>query len=604
MASGLSSREVKPELRIEIEMISGKCIECGLCVSECRFLQKYGTPKGIADAYDPEDKHYLAMPFECSLCQLCTAVCPVNINPGEMLLAMRQETAARGWGDYPEHSVILGYERRGTSRRYSYYTFPAGCDTIFFPGCTLPGTRPGRVTRIYDYLKKDIPALGIVLDCCTKPSHDLGLERHISTMFGEMRDFLVGNGIRKVLVACPNCYKVFKKFGQGLSVRTVYEVMAENGTPDTGKVSGTVTIHDPCPLRFENSVHSAVRELASRQGLTIEEMPHNRTTTLCCGEGGAVGFLSPELSKNWTALRKKEADGRPILTYCAGCANLLGAVTPTHHILDLLFEPEETLAGNAKVSRAPLTYFNRLNLKSRLKDTVKGAVTRERTFTSREESKKGRDVTIPEIRSVLYRKIMALAFLLLFAAGAFIVVRHYFYILDSYYYTSEFHYLFITNNLKEGNLEKFVDYFSSMKTGRQAGAMVFLSHLTQNVMLPFSKQILFGATAGAFGIVKGTLLSYASLFLVGLLTFGIGMFFLAEVLPFLTEKKVLNCKAWANSTVVRLFPAIVAVPWVPVSAVAILAALFRLPFRRYTLFMAVGLVIRTLWLLIMPGFFV
>lgn len=377
----LYHKNVRPSLQEELETISEKCTACGLCVKECKFLQRYGTPKEIADAYNPSDKGHQAMPFECSLCGLCVAVCPAKINPATMFIDMRRETVVRGMGDYPEHSVIIGYEKRGTSKRYSFYTIPPGCDTVFFPGCTLPGTRPEKVRTLYEHLKKTIPSLGIVLDCCAKPSYDLGREDSMRAMFQEMNDFLLKNGVRNILVACPNCYKVFNKFGKGLSVRTVYEAMAESGLPETERVNSVVTIHDPCPIRFEESIHVAVRHLITQKGLSIEEMPHSRKRTICCGEGGAVGFISPELSKNWTALRKKEAQGRRIITYCAGCANLLGAVTPASHVLDLLFEPSATVAGKAKVSKAPITYWNRLRLKKHVKENLVGAVTRERTFT-------------------------------------------------------------------------------------------------------------------------------------------------------------------------------------------------------------------------------
>jgi hypothetical protein len=38
-------------------------------------------------------------------------------------------------------------------------------------------------------------------------------------------------------------------------------------------------------------------------------------------------------------------------------------VTPTFHLLDLLFEPEATMNGKAKTSRSLFTYLNRLKLK-------------------------------------------------------------------------------------------------------------------------------------------------------------------------------------------------------------------------------------------------
>ena len=78
-----------------------------------------------------------------------------------------------------------------------------------------------------------------------------------------------------------------------------------------------------------------------------------------------------------------------MVTYCAGCVNALKSSTPTGHILDLVFEPEATLSGKAKVSQAPITYLNRLRLKSKFKKLINPAVTRERTYTGEEKGSKG-----------------------------------------------------------------------------------------------------------------------------------------------------------------------------------------------------------------------
>ena len=67
----------------------------------------------------------------------------------------------------------------------------------------------GQNLKLYEYLNKTIPGLGIVLDCCTKPSHDLGREGYFNSMFQEMKDFLVQNGVGGEMVACPNCFKIF-----------------------------------------------------------------------------------------------------------------------------------------------------------------------------------------------------------------------------------------------------------------------------------------------------------------------------------------------------------------------------------------------------------
>lgn len=371
---------LRPTLAIELQKNIDKCIECNLCVRECRFLQQYGTPKQIALRYDPVLKERRGLPFECSLCRLCEVVCPpkVGLNPARMFLEMRRESVDRDAGNFTQHGKILNYEKRGTSKRYSYYAFPENCDTILFPGCTLPGTRPGKVMALFEHIQKSIPYLGIVLDCCTKPSHDLGRDTHFRAMFFEMKEYMLSHGIKNILVACPNCYKVFSQYGGELKVKTVYEHLAKTALPPTENISASVTIHDPCSTRHETDIQQAVRQLVIQKSLSIEEMKHHGVKTLCCGEGGSVSCLLPALSQEWSSRRQSEARGTVILTYCAGCANFLGAVTPTHHILDLLFDPKKTLAGKVKAARAPFTYLNRILLKKRFKKKIPAAVSRIR----------------------------------------------------------------------------------------------------------------------------------------------------------------------------------------------------------------------------------
>lgn len=371
----------RPSLRELLGTVVTGCSECGTCVTECAFLRRYGTPKGIAASFDASDMASLSLPFECSLCGLCTAVCPEELDLENLFLEMRREAVARGLGHFPEHAPLLNYERLGTSRRFSLYRLPKGCTTIFFPGCALSGTRPDGVSRVFDRLQKTDPTVGIVFDCCLKPSHSLGREQYVNAMFQEMRDYLLDQGVKEVLLACPNCRVMFDSHGHGLTVRTVYEVLAESEfTPE--KATGTVTVHDPCVVRLAEPVHGAVRTLLQRQGLKVEEMDHSGKTTLCCGLGGGVKLFAPELAEEAASRRKDEAKGRRIITYCAGCVQALGSHNPTSHLLDVLFTPEQALAGKNKGAAAPITYLNRLRLKKRFKSMEGGAVMRERTFTA------------------------------------------------------------------------------------------------------------------------------------------------------------------------------------------------------------------------------
>jgi len=377
----------RPELNELIAATKSGCVECGMCLKECAFLKKHGTPKAIADGFDASAPASLSLPFECSLCGLCTTVCPKQLNPVDLFRAMRCEAVDRGLGDYPEHKPLVNYERLGTSRRFSLYRLPRGCTTVFFPGCSLSGTRPEGVNKIFARLRQLDPAIGIVFDCCSKPSLSLGREQQAHAMFEEMNNWLVQQGVQEVLVACPNCQMTFISMSRGLKIRTVWEVLAESGA-QFQKVSGTVTVHDPCAIRNGEPVHQAVRTLLKRQGLTVEEMPHSGRNTICCGQGGAVGLLNPELAATWWELRKREAAGRRIITYCAGCAQALGGHTPTNHLADVLFDPDETMVGKKKGTGPPFTYLNRLRLKRAFKRQEGDAVMRERTFALKESKKR------------------------------------------------------------------------------------------------------------------------------------------------------------------------------------------------------------------------
>jgi uncharacterized membrane protein YdjX (TVP38/TMEM64 family)/Fe-S oxidoreductase len=355
----------------------GGCTGCGVCVKECGFLKLYGSPRDRCRAYDPEDPKKNVVCFECSLCGLCTAVCPENLDPQALFLEMRREAVDRGYGTFPEHRGLLGYERTGTSKRFSWYGLPDGCTTVFFPGCALPGTRPEATLQVYEKLREAIPALGLVMDCCTKPSHDLGRQDYFTEMFCEMVAWLEAHGVQRILVACPNCYKVFSEYARNLVTETVYEKLAElEPVAAVPTRSEAVTIHDPCVVRRASEPQTAVRTLLSGSGHTIEEMPHTRATALCCGEGGTVGALAPDLANGWGERRVREAAGRQVITYCAGCANHLGKRLNVSHILDIV-------CNTSKPSSGPITYLNRLRLKSRFRKIVPAAATRERITTNR-----------------------------------------------------------------------------------------------------------------------------------------------------------------------------------------------------------------------------
>jgi uncharacterized membrane protein YdjX (TVP38/TMEM64 family)/Fe-S oxidoreductase len=356
-----------PESATEGQSIASGCNECGACVAQCPFLAKYGTPAAIARGILAETNS--VDPFECSLCNVCGAVCPEKLSPADMFLAMRRQAAENGNVDLSRYAPLIKYEQRGHSDMFAWYS-PEGAKSVFFPGCTLPGTRPEITRYFFEQLRKLIPDLGIVLDCCHKPSHDLGRQEFFIERFESIRNRLVDQGVAEVLVACPNCFKVFARYGSPLKITTVYEALARNVQPIPATLNEQVVLHDPCPLRNEDAIQSSVRTLLAAQGLTVRKMKYSGRRTLCCGEGGGVGFHNPGFAKSWAEKRKQLAGDDRIVTYCAGCAEFLGRIAPVCHLGEILYEPERALAGQSKVSSPPMTYVNRLLLKRWLKKFV------------------------------------------------------------------------------------------------------------------------------------------------------------------------------------------------------------------------------------------
>ncbi len=316
------------------------------------------------------------MAYHCSLCGLCTAVCPEGVDPCSMFFEIRRYHVESGSFDARPYRSLIRYEALGGSHLFSWYGLPDSCDTVFFPGCALPGTRPAVTWQIYQQLRLFDPSLGIILACCAKPSHDLGRVEHFQSVFGELLRRLSARGVKNVLTACPSCTKIFRDYGKGLSVQTVYEFFNNQGGLETGTAgrNGEITVHDPCQLRDSPEVQSAVRSLVVDLGYTVVEMSHQGKTTLCCGEGGAVGCIESKFSRGWTETRRQESEGRKLVTYCAGCTGFLGRVIPTFHILDLLFRTEGVSDGEISVSRGLMTSINRLLLKLRLASIPRAAV--------------------------------------------------------------------------------------------------------------------------------------------------------------------------------------------------------------------------------------
>lgn len=372
--------EAAAELKTVATTIALKCIDCRRCRQNCAFLSNAGKPVDIAQAVLFEEDVY---PYNCSLCGLCSEVCPENLPLKDMFLLLRRKLVSEGAVDFAPYRRLLSHERIGRSRAFVSYALPDGCDTVFFPGCNLPGSRPEQTHWLFLQLQKHFNCLGIVLDCCLKPSHDLGRQEWFRNNFFTIVQRLLDNGISRVLTGCPSCHWIFREYGGPLQVTSAYEVLADD-VKESDSSASVYRLHDACTARYEDGMQQAVRKLAIAKGLELQETKHSGNGAICCGQGGGVFCVAPELADGWTQTKEKESAEVPVLTYCGGCHEFLRRRLQTTHILDVLHNPQRALAGEQSITSGPRAYFSRLRFKRRIVNDMldTGAATRAPKYRS------------------------------------------------------------------------------------------------------------------------------------------------------------------------------------------------------------------------------
>ncbi len=70
-------------------------------------------------------------------------------------------------------------------------------------------------------------------------------------------------------------------------------LLAQLPLPAASSIHGTVSVHDPCHLVHAQGVRQEPRQILSRSGYVIQEMPES---DLCCGAGGIYNLTHPEMA--------------------------------------------------------------------------------------------------------------------------------------------------------------------------------------------------------------------------------------------------------------------------------------------------------------------
>ncbi|MEA4855195.1 MAG: pyridine nucleotide-disulfide oxidoreductase/dicluster-binding protein [Solidesulfovibrio sp.] len=391
---------------------AARCLQCDCmeCVKVCEYLKHY---KGYPKLYARQIYNNLSIVLgnhsmnkmidSCTLCGLCTEVCPEDFSMAELCLDSRRDMVNRGKMPPAAHEFALEDLAFSNGPDFALLRAEPGqttCSHLFFPGCQLGGDPNARIPEAYAFLRAKLAGgVGLALGCCGAPALWAGRQTLFEEVVAAFRTQWESLGRPRLVTACASCLAVFRQAAPDIPAVSLWQVLNdETGLPEAAGFTpdGPLAVHDSCTARHDATAQAAVRALLGKRGLAFEELPLSGRYTECCGFGGLVGNAHPELAKAITE-RRAAASPRDFLATCAMCRDRLAHVGKrAYHLLDLLFPGP----GAADPATRPDPGFSlRHETRARLRRHLLATVWNEPTDP---KAPAGPDFTVsPEVRAVM-----------------------------------------------------------------------------------------------------------------------------------------------------------------------------------------------------------
>ncbi|MDR3599752.1 MAG: heterodisulfide reductase-related iron-sulfur binding cluster [Desulfosporosinus sp.] len=358
---------------------AGRCLDCQCleCVKACKYLENYGSyPKQyLRQIYNNDTivmgmRHGNKMINSCSLCGQCAAICPQGLDLGETCKATRESMVSKGKMPPSAHDFALRDMAFNNSEEFALTRHQPGSNSsnyVFFPGCQLSASSPEQVEKVYVYLTEKLSGgVALMLRCCGAPADWAGNQELFQNSFKVLVAQWESLGKPQLIVACSTCHSMFRE--RFPEVVSLWELMANLELPPQGASvrGGKIAVQDACTTRHEPVIQDAVRNIVTKLGYEVEELPYSKEQTKCCGFGGLTSFVNPELAKEIVEERINESTS-DYVAYCAMCRdNFASQGKRTFHLLDLIFGTDLDKAANRPSVGFSYRHENRAKLKSKL----------------------------------------------------------------------------------------------------------------------------------------------------------------------------------------------------------------------------------------------
>ena len=340
-----------------------RCIQCGTCSVSCptAYAMDY-TPRqlwrlvqlGFVEEVFSSRTFWL-----CTVCGACQVRCRRGIDIKDQMVALK-EWAIREDVLVPErlqvlrdtlanHRNISGDDNRNrlvwsenlVRRPVGVEPLRESAEVVYFVGCVssfYPRSYsiPQALVQVMERASIEFTTLGGDEWCCGYPLYVAGMRDQMAEFVQHNLKRIRAVGAKRVVFTCPSCQYAFSHLypevapTSGLQFSHATELLAElvaKRELALGPVDEIVTYHDPCDLGRKSGVYDAPREVLSAiPALELREISMNRQDALCCGGGGDVETVDPDVPAGVAAMRlaQVEATGaRYVASACQQCERTL-----------------------------------------------------------------------------------------------------------------------------------------------------------------------------------------------------------------------------------------------------------------------------------------
>ncbi|MEM1537717.1 MAG: (Fe-S)-binding protein [Candidatus Nezhaarchaeales archaeon] len=222
---------------------------------------------------------------------------------------------------------------------------------LYWAGCTLRYRFPDLVEDHVKLLEKIGYEVVKLSDegCCGDPLLLIGSLDEAERVIHDTSEQIAKANVDLLITGCAGCYHAFKKYREFEARLPPFKHITQALAESLSKFSFAepkekVTYHDPCELGRLSGEFEAPRKVLQAASTLIEPLTSGREA-LCCGGGGGLWAVAPELSIRMAEVRL-ERDIEPLgvsklITACPTCLLNLGIAAERR--LDVTKRPIEVV---------------------------------------------------------------------------------------------------------------------------------------------------------------------------------------------------------------------------------------------------------------------